>query len=131
MEDETKRQGYRVKGFPVPTKRFCQMLRLKDEPKLIAQYRELHSPQRVWPEVVNGIREAGILEMEIYICGNHLCMIVETPADLDWDEAMRKLSTLPRQAEWERCVEPFQECEPGSSSSQKWQLMERMFHLYD
>ena len=33
--------------------------------------------------------------------------------------------------EWEDYVARFQECVPGSTSSQKWKLMERMFYLYD
>ncbi|MCD8266562.1 MAG: L-rhamnose mutarotase [Prevotellaceae bacterium] len=126
----TTNEGYAVKAFRVPTKRYCQVLSLKDAPEGIARYRSLHSPQKVWPEVLEGIRKVGILEMEIYISGNQLCMIVEAPVDFRWDEAMRRLASLPRQAEWERCVEPYQQCEAGASSSQKWQPMERMFHLY-
>lgn len=48
-----------------------------------------------------GIRAVGILEMEIYILGSQLFMIIETPLDFDWEIAMDKLSNLPRQAEWE------------------------------
>ncbi|MCD8304215.1 MAG: L-rhamnose mutarotase [Prevotellaceae bacterium] len=126
----TTNKGYAVKAFPVPTKRYCQVLSLKDAPEGIARYRSLHSPLNVWPEVLEGIRDVGILEMEIYICGNQLCMIVEAPLDFDWDKAMKRLACLPRQAEWEQCVEPYQQCEPGSTSSEKWKPMERMFHLY-
>ena len=58
-------------------------------------------------------------------------MIVETPLDFDWDSAMKRLAQLPRQAEWEDHVARFQECVQGSSSAEKWQLMERMFYLYE
>ena len=34
-------------------------------------------------------------------------MIVETPLNFDWDKAMAKLATLPRQAEWEEYVANF------------------------
>ena len=57
-------------------------------------------------------------------------MVVETPLDFDWQEAMTRLATLPRQEEWEAYVAMFQDCKPGSTSDQKWQLMERMFYLY-
>ncbi len=124
------KQGYEVKRFNVPTKRYCQVLKLKDKPELIAQYRTLHSEEHVWQEVMDGIHRVGILEMEIYICSNQLVMVVETPIDFEWDKAMATLALLPRQAEWEQCVEPYQECAEGSSSGEKWQLMERMFHLY-
>ena len=73
----------------------------------------------------------GILEMEIYILGTRLVMIVETAPDFQWDEAMARLATLPRQEEWEAHVAQFQQCAAGATSDQKWQMMERMFHLYD
>jgi L-rhamnose mutarotase len=56
-------------------------------------------------------------------------MIIETGPDFDWDAAFSKLASLPRQAEWEDFMAQFQMAEPGAASSQKWQLMERMFKL--
>lgn len=75
-------------------------------------------------------KSVGILEMEIYIWGTRLFMIVETPLNFDWDSAMEKLSALPRQQEWEDYMSIFQSALPGSTSSDKWKQMERMFHLY-
>lgn len=124
-------QGTPVKQFGMATKRYCQMLNLHDDPALIALYRKAHSREEVWQEILDGIRSVGILEMEIYILQNHLVMIVETPADFNWDEAMARLATLPRQAEWEAYVGRFQQCPAGASSNEKWQMMERMFHLYE
>lgn len=128
---ETKETGYRVQEYNGPTKRYCQTLDLKDDPELIAEYRKRHSETEAWPEILNGIREVGILEMEIYILGTCLFMIVETPLDFDWDSAMNKLATLPLQAEWEEYMSIFQVSEPGASSAEKWKLMDRMFHLYN
>ena len=128
MED--KKQGYRVKEYSGPVKRYCQTLNLKDNPELVAEYRKRHAQGEVWPETLAAIREVGILEMEIYILGTRLFMIVETPLDFDWDTAMTRLSTLPRQAEWEDYMAEFQLVKEGLSSAEKWQLMERMFHLY-
>lgn len=126
-----QKQGYPEKNYPMPTKRYCQTLSLKDNPALIAEYKKIHSRAEAWPEIRAGIRSVGILEMEMYICGTQVFMIVETPLDFDWDTAMGELSHLPRQQEWEDYVARFQECVPGSTSSQKWKLMERMFYLYD
>jgi len=125
------KNGYRQKEYGQPVKRYCQTLDLKDDPELTAKYVEAHSRYKSWPEIREGIRAVGILEMEIYLLGNRLFMIVETPLDLDWDTAMKKLSTLPRQAEWEAYVAMFQDCKPGSTSNEKWQLMERIFYLYE
>lgn len=125
-------EGYKIKRHAVPVKRYCQTLDLKDNPELIAEYRRLHSREQAWPEIRKGIREIGILEMEIYILGSRLFMIVETPLDFDWEKAMKRLAALPRQAEWEACVARFQKCASSNvSSSEKWKLMERMFYLYD
>lgn len=131
MTDNNKSAGYARKEYGVPVKRYCQTLDLKNDPELIAKYIEAHDQYHSWPEIRAGIREVGILEMEIYIDGNRLFMIVETPADFDWDTAMAKLATLPRQAEWEAYTAIFQNCKPGCTSDQKWTLMERIFHLYE
>ena len=128
---ETKLTGYKVQQYAGPVKRFCQTLDLKDNPELIAEYRRRHSEGEAWSEILDGIREVGILEMEIYIVGTRLFMIVETPLDFNWSEAMARLSTLPRQQEWEDYMSEFQKAAPGASSDEKWVLMERMFHLYN
>lgn len=127
----SKKDGYRMKRYNVPVKRYCQTLDLKDDPKLMAEYMNRHSRSEVWPEILEGIREAGILEMEIYILNNRLFMIVETPLDFEWDTAMRKMAELPRQAEWENYMSVFQVANPGSTSAEKWQLMDRMFYVYE
>ena len=126
----SKLDGYKVQQYKCPVKRYCQTLDLKDNEALIAEYRKRHSEGEAWTEIIDGIREVGILEMEIYILGTRLFMIVETPTDFDWDEAMARLATLPRQAEWEDYMAEFQLVKAGMASAEKWQLMERMFHLY-
>lgn len=123
--------GYSVKQYDAPVKRYCQTLQLKNDPALIEEYKKWHSKLHSWPEIRQGIKAVGILEMEIYILGNRLFMIVETPLDFDWDTAMARLATLPRQQEWEDFVAKFQLCDPNATSSQKWQLMDRIFYLYD
>ena len=124
-------QGYKMKEYSMPTKRYCQTLSLKNNPILIEEYRKIHSEEKAWPEIRAGIRAVGILEMEIYILGSQLFMIIETPLDFDWKIAMDKLSNLPRQAELEKYVSKFQDCPCLSSSAEKWKLMERMFYLYE
>lgn len=123
--------SYRTREYHQPVKRYCRTLDLKNDPELIAEYRRRHSRESIWSEVMAGIREVGILEMEIYILDTRLFMIVETPLEFDWDIAMSRLSTLPRQQEWEDYMSVFQLVEPGSTSEQKWQPMERMFYLYE
>lgn len=122
--------SYKVSRFQGETKRYCQTLRLKNDPRGIEEYIRLHSEEHHWKEICEGIRQVGILEMEIYHYEDILFMIVETPADFDWETAMARLATLPRQAEWEQTVAKYQVCNPDDTSAGKWKLMERIFHLY-
>lgn len=123
-------EGYKVQTYHQPVKRYCQTMDLKNEPALIKEYRNRHSEDNAWKEILDGIRAVGILEMEIYILDNRLFMIAETPLDFDWDSAMAKLATLPRQQEWEEYMAMFQDCDATATSDEKWKMMERMFHLY-
>lgn len=124
-------KGYLQKEFGQKTKRYVQFLELTDNPELIREYRKWHSEEFHWKEIRDGIRAVGILEMEIYILGNKLVMIVETPVDFDWNSAFARLATMPRQAEWEAFVAAFQGCAADAKSDEKWQMAERIFHLYD
>lgn len=130
MNNDMKTEGYKVQEYHGPVKRYCQTMELKNDPELIAEYVKRHSESEAWPEIRAGIREVGILEMEIYILGSRLFMIVETPTDFDWDVAMKRLATLPRQEEWEDYMAMFQVCQEGATSDEKWNMMERMFYLY-
>lgn len=123
--------GYNIKQHNQPTKRYCQTLDLRDDPKLISAYKHLHSAEGIWPEILEGIKKAGILEMEIYLLDTRLFMIVELPADADWDEVMQRMGSYPKQAEWEALTARYQMADANAGSAEKWRLMERIFHLYD
>ena len=124
-------QGYPSRLHPVPVKRYCRTMDLKSDDALIREYVLRHSQGKLWPEILEGIRSVGILEMEIYILGSRLFMIVETPLDFDWDSAMARLATMPRQQEWEDYMAIFQDCREGDTADEKWCMMERVFFLYD
>ena len=124
-------EGYHVKEYGQPVKRYVQTMDLKDNPELIMEYRRRHSQAEAWPEILAGIREVGILDMQIFILGTRLVMIVETPVDFEWERAMARLATLPRQQEWEDYMAIFQQCADSATSDEKWQMMERMFYLYE
>ena len=124
-------EGYLQKQHQGSIKRFVQTLTLNSDEEARREYIKWHSQEYNWKEIREGIREVGILEMEIYILGNLLVMIVDAPADFDWEKAMAKLAALPRQAEWEAFVSQFQGCSKEATSDEKWQMMERMFYLYE
>ena len=104
-------------------------MQLENDPKLIAQYKAVHDIGAAWPEIQQGMKEVGILDMEIYIHGNTLFMIMDTVADFDHEKAMQELMTKPRQREWEAFVSRFQKTTAEASADEKWQLMERIFEL--
>ncbi len=125
---ETAQSGYTEPIYDKPTKRYCQTLDLKDNPELIKAYRKYHSPGTHWPEIARGIKAVGILDMQIYLVGNRMFMIVQTGPDFQWDQQMAKLSTLERQPEWAALMLNFQQALPGISAV-TWERMEQVFDL--
>lgn len=124
-------EGYKQKKFNGTIKRWVQTMDLRDDDQLIAEYRKRHAEGEIWPEILQGINDCGLFEMEIYILGTRLVMICEGPEDMDWEEAMKKMSEGPRQEEWENFMACFQNCEVGQKSDEKWKMMERMFYVYE
>ena len=120
---------YPSKNRYIEFKRYCKTLSLEDDPQLIEDYKKVHGKGAVWPEITQGMMDIGILDMEIYIAGTNLFMIMDTIPDFDHDKAMAKLATMPRQSEWEAYVAKFQKTSPDASADEKWQLMERIYKL--
>jgi L-rhamnose mutarotase len=110
-------------------KRYCKVLKLQDNKELISKYIEVHKPGHIWPEIPEGIREVGIIDMEIYLHGNIAFMIMDTVPDFDHDKAMKKLGSLPRQKEWEEYVSQFQQAGEKADTPEKWMSVERIFSL--
>ena len=110
-------------------KRFCKTLELKNDPELIAAYKKIHAEGAAWPEIIQGIREVGIIDMEIYIAGTRLFMIMDTVPDFDHEKAMAELAQKPRQKEWEAYVAGFQRSSAEATADEKWQVIERIFKL--
>jgi len=110
-------------------KRYCKTLTLKDDPQLIADYKKVHSPGETWPEITQGMRDVGILNMEIYIFGTRLFMIMDTVPEFDHEKAMKELATKPRQSEWEAYVSRFQNTSAEATADDKWQVMECIYEM--
>jgi len=110
-------------------KRYCKTLSLKEDAQLIEDYKKVHAPAAAWPEITAGMREVGIVDMEIYIQGTRLFMIMDTVPDFDHDKAMAALAKMPRQSEWEAYVSRFQQSAAEATADEKWQLMERIYKL--
>ena len=110
-------------------KRYCKTMMLKDDQQLIKEYKKVHAKGNAWPEISQGMKEVGIIDMEIYLFNNRLFMIMDTTADFDHNKAMAELAGKPRQAEWEAFVSRFQVSSEKATANDKWQLMERIYEL--
>lgn len=110
-----------------PNKRYCLTLDLKDDPRLIAEYKRHH--QRIWPEITKSIRDAGIVDMEIYLQGTRMFMIMEVNAQFSFDAKAKADGDNPKVREWEELMWKFQKPLPQAKPGEKWMLMERIFKL--
>jgi L-rhamnose mutarotase len=103
-------------------------INLRDDPAAIAAYREHH--QRVWPEVVESLRAAGVQRMDIHLLGRRLVMIVEIADGLDIHRVFAKHhATNGRVQDWERLMKSLQEPSADAPPGEGWAVMEPVFHL--
>ncbi len=100
---------------------------LKDDAAAIEAYKDHH--RRVWPEVLDSLRRAGVHDMDIYLLGRRLVMIVETNGQ-DFRRCFAAHSTShPRVIEWEALMRSLQEPAPGTPPGDWWARMEPVFSL--
>ncbi len=108
-------------------RRHCLTLDLKDDPKLIAEYKRYH--EKIWPEITQSIKDAGIHGLEIYLRGTRMFMILEVDESFSFErkaEADRKNAKV---EEWEKLMWKFQKALPEAQPGEKWLPMERIFKL--
>jgi L-rhamnose mutarotase len=110
-------------------KRYCKTLQLENDAALIDEYKKLHAMGNAWPEITQGMKDVGIIDMEIYRDGATLFMIMDTEENFDHNKAMTKLATLPHQSEWEATVSKYQKTSVSLSAKDKWKLIERIYKL--
>ena len=108
-------------------RRFCLTLDLKDDPSLIAEYRKHH--EKIWPEITESIKSSGIVDMEIYLLGTRMFMIMEVDESFSFDKKTKIDRQNPKVQEWEQLMWKFQQPLPQSKPGEKWLLMERIFKL--
>lgn len=109
------------------TRRYCLTLDLKDDPALIAQYKRYH--EKIWPEITDSIKSAGIENLEIYLLGTRMFMILEAGPNFSFEAKDRADRANPKVQEWEKLMWKFQKALPQAKPGEKWLLMERIFQL--
>jgi L-rhamnose mutarotase len=108
-------------------KRYCLTLDLINDDQLIAAYDAHH--RKVWPEVLASIKEAGIINMEIYRYKNRLFMIMEVTDQFSFEKKAVLDSENTKVQEWESLMWNYQQALPGSKAGEKWMLMDAIFML--
>jgi len=104
-------------------------LDLKDDPELIEQYRAWHRPGTTPPAIIESLRVAGITEMEIFLAGNRLVMILLAGDDFSFDALARQNAAGADSQAWETLMWRFQRALPWAQPGEKWIAMERIFAL--
>jgi|SRR6476660_5243641 len=110
-------------------RRYCLTLDLKDDPELILEYKHYH--EQIWPEITKSILESGITDMEIYLLGSRLFMVIETNEAFSFESKAAADRANPKVREWEQLMWKFQQELPNCKPGEKWVLMERIFKLDD
>lgn len=100
---------------------------LKDDPGVIERYKAHH--RQVWPEVLASLRRAGIVDMDIYLLGRRLVMVVDTEGQ-DYRRCFAAhASSHPRVVEWEALMRSLQQPPPGAAPGEWWTEMRPVFSL--
>jgi len=109
------------------SRRFCFTLDLQDNPDLLAEYRRY--PEKLWPEVTESIHSSGIEDMEIYLLGTRMFMVMDVNESFSFEKKAKADQQNPKVQEWEKLMWKFQRALPEAKSSEKWLRMERIFKL--
>lgn len=108
-------------------RRFCLTLDLKDDPALIPEYKRYH--EKIWPEITRSIKDSGIVDMEIYLHGTRLFMIMEVDESFSFEAKAEADRLNPKVQEWETLMLKYQQKLPQAKPGEKWMLMDRIFKL--
>ena len=109
------------------TRRYCLTLDLKDDPKLVAEYKRYH--EKIWPEITASLKSSGIQDAEIYLLGTRLFMILEVRDEFSFEAKAKADRENPKVREWEELMWKYQRGLPQGKPGEKWVLMERIFKL--
>ena len=109
------------------SQRYCLALDLKNDPKLIAEYEAYH--QKVWPEIIQSIKDAGITSMEIYRYGTRLFMIMDVNDHFSFEKKAAADAANATVQKWETLMWNYQQALPGTQPGEKWKLMDKIFAL--
>jgi len=109
--------------------RHCLTLDLKNDEIAIAEYKRYHV--KIWPEVKQSLFDAGVMEMEIYLLGTRMFMIMDVNDSFSLSAKAAMDLANAKVQEWETIMHGFQQQLAGARPDQYWMPMERVFNLAD
>lgn len=109
------------------TVRYCLTCDLKDDEQLRTEYINYH--KKVWPEIIASIKEAGIVDMQIYLLVNRMFMIMECDESFDPNRKAEMDANNPKVQEWEKLMWNYQQSLPWAKEGEKWMIMNKIFQL--
>jgi L-rhamnose mutarotase len=124
---EMLRLGRRRYGEKMP--RHCLTLDLKDDQTAISEYKRYHV--KIWPEVKQSLFDAGVVEMEIYLLGTRMFMIMDVNDTFSLSAKAAADAVNAKVQEWETIMHGFQKQLPNAKPEQWWMVMDRVFNLAD
>jgi L-rhamnose mutarotase len=107
--------------------RHCLTLDLKNDETAIAEYKRYH--EKIWPEVKQGLLDAGVLEMEIYLLGTRMFMIMDVDDRFSLSAKAAADAANAKIQEWEAIMHGLQQQLPEAQPDQWWMVMDRVFDL--
>ncbi len=107
--------------------RYCLAVDLKDDEQLITEYEQHH--EHIWPEIKASIKDAGIINMEIYRVENRLFMILEATAEFTFEQKAVMDASNDKVQEWEKLMWKYQQALPTAKKGEKWIRMKKIFDL--
>jgi L-rhamnose mutarotase len=106
-------------------KRFGQVIGL--ERTRLAEYQRYHA--KIWPEIEQAIREAGIRNYSIFHHDGQLFGYYEyVGPEHEYAARMQALARAPRMREWWDIMESMQIPVPGRAPGEWWAEMQEVFH---
>ena len=109
--------------------RHCLTVDLKNDATAISEYRRYHV--KIWPEIKKSLYDAGVKDMEIYLLGTRMFMIMDVDETFSFPAKAAADAANPKVQEWEAIMSKFQQPLPESSAEWFWVPMERVFCLAD
>src|SRR4051812_40192905 len=103
------------------SRRYCFALDLKDDPQVIPEYKRYH--EKIWPEITAMMNQSGIEDLEIYLLGARLFIIMEVNEKFSFEAKRKTDLSNPKVQEWEQLMWTFQQPLPQAKSGEKWPLM--------